>query len=195
MGVIRAAVLALSLAGPADAQEAPPVFIAETRAPMHAAPDGDVVGALPAGAKPIEASAVEDGWVRTILREGDVWIPLDALAPLEPRMIGGGLLPDGLSCLGAEPSWTIAFDGGTASVRRPGVRPEALRTLGGERARGRRFPVRIRLARENGEAGDLLVEPRLCSDTMSDRTYPWTATLVLRDGPLLTGCCRLPRAQ
>ena len=196
MGVIRIAAAVLLAAVSAAAQEAPPVFIAEDRAPVHGAPGGEQIGSLPPGTKPIEASAVEDGWARIVFGEGDAWTPLAALAPLEPRAVAGGRIADGLVCAGTEPFWSLSVEGPSARLRALDGGDRSLRIGGAVRADGRRFPVRAALAEDGGAPwGDLLIEPRLCSDGMSDRTYPWTASLLPAEGGLRTGCCRLPRAR
>jgi len=76
---------------------------------------------------------------------------------------------------GTEPFWGGMAGGGIASYATP------------EEPDGREFPV-TRFAGNNGlaisgdlgtAAFDLTVTPGACSDGMSDRTYPFTATLLI----------------
>ena len=197
MGVIRAAALLIVLAATAAAQEPPPLFLAEERAPVHEAPGGARLASLPPGTKPLEASAVRDGWARIIHRERDAWVPLDALAPLEPRTAVGGLVRDGLVCSGTEPFWSLSVSGASARLASQGKPDRELALGASSRAAGRRYPLRLslRAGAEGGPWGDAVLEPRLCSDGMSDRTYPWSVSLLPAEGGLRTGCCRLPRAR
>jgi uncharacterized membrane protein len=194
MGVIRlaAALLALATAA-AVAQEAPPVFLAETSVSVLDAPDGARIGALPPGAQPVEASAVADGWVRIVFREGDGWVRRAALTPLEPRMTGGGLVPDGLVCSGTEPFWSLSVEGATARLSSPDAPPRRFDLIGAARADGRRFPLRISFSEDGAPAAEAVLAPALCTDSMSDRTYPWTVSLLPAVSGLRAGCCRLPR--
>ena len=189
------AFLAALTAAAAGAQEAPPVFRAETRAPLRAAPGGPEIGALAAGTAPIEASAVRDGWARVIHQEGDAWIPLPALTPIQPATLGGGLVPDGLVCAGAEPFWSLSLSADESRLGLPMAGVTALALAEVAAAKGRRFPTRLRFKADGAAWGDAVLTPQLCSDTMSDRSYPWSVSVLPAEGGLWTGCCRLPRAQ
>lgn len=92
-------------------------------------------------------------------------------------------------CLGVEPSWRFDIAGTTAQHRAgeaaPSVLTGALSTY-----------LARKLAVWRGSSGDgrdlvLLLREEVCSDTVSDTQYPFSAALSLPEGKLLHGCCRI----
>lgn len=88
-----------------------------------------------------------------------------------------------ITLVGNEPFWNIKIDGGTASYSTP------------ENIDGSAFNV-TRFAGNNGlgfsgdldgETVQIAVTPGTCSDTMSDRDYPFTATVEIGSNTL-NGC-------
>ena len=195
---MRTLALVAALLAPLAAMAAPPAyFTAPKGAKVRAAPEAEAkpVGALPPGAGPIEA-VEEDGWLRLTWGEGDGWVRRDALSPTEVPRLGSTALPLGLVCAGTEPFWSITLGDGARFATPEGGRSYAIE--GAATAEGRlSFPVAVRLAAEDG-GGTAVIRPLTCNDGMSDRTWPWTVDLLLRQGTewsLLTGCCRLPRPE
>lgn len=98
-----------------------------------------------------------------------------------------GTMPSEYKCSGNEPFWGLAIDGehaGWATPEEPGGR-----TLEGT------F-VSLDFAglfswRGSFSEGDLVafVTQRQCSDTMADRSYPFSISVSLPDGSVLLGCC------
>ena len=88
-----------------------------------------------------------------------------------------------VSLAGTEPFWSVEIEGDEATFSSP------------ENLEGTSFPVE-RFAglngisfsgRLEGESFDAMVTPGDCSDGMSDRTYPYTATLLV-GGEQRQGC-------
>lgn len=119
---------------------------------------------------------------------------LAACAPASPEQEGrittnkaapyAGIAPDeAITLTGAEPFWTIAIAQGSATFTTP------------ENPAGSVFAV-SRFAGNNGlgftgtlgdQAVAITVTPGQCSDAMSDRAYPFTATIKLGEESL-AGC-------
>ena len=168
-------------------------------APDDAAPTIDRFGA---GLGPIEATPLYsvDGarFARIALGEGDGWIVLRDLAPIDHPTIGETSLPAGLQCLGTEPFWSLVFDDQSGAVFEAPERIEPTRfgieqSLAAQ-ARGGQPAALFLSAAEIGEA-TAFIAASSCSDGMSDRTHPWLAGLILEDPGgrrLLEGCCWLP---
>jgi uncharacterized membrane protein len=98
--------------------------------------------------------------------------PYDGIAPDETIMLSG-----------TEPFWGIAIDNDVATYNTPensdGTVFEVSRFSGNN---GLGFSGKL-----DGAAVDITVTPGDCSDNMSDRTYPFTATVSL-GGEVLRGC-------
>jgi uncharacterized membrane protein len=180
------------LLGVSPAVAGPVHFAAPTRdVPVRDAPGGAVVGALPAGRGPVEAVRVQDGWALIGQGDGDVWAAVDALSPVSPPTLPGTAVPAGLVCAGTEPFWSLRISADAAELAAPGEEPvsapvSAVRVADGHRG----HPAAVRI-----DTLTAVVRPALCSDGMSDRTYPWAVDVVLIDGErtgLRSGCCRLP---
>ena len=101
----------------------------------------------------------------------------------EPRLV----------CFGAEPSWSLRFDGGArATLAFPDGKPVEYQ------GRETRLDFLKERAWRGTPAGDgkavvvAFLRESACSDTMSDTTHPMSARVSLPDGRLLAGCCRVP---
>jgi putative lipoprotein len=92
-------------------------------------------------------------------------------------------------CLGVEPSWRLDIAGTTARHRAGEATPTVL-------TGGLSTYISRKLAVWRGSSGDgrdlvLLMREEVCSDTVSDAQYPFSAALSLPGGKLLHGCCRI----
>lgn len=101
--------------------------------------------------------------------------------------------PPPLLCGGAEPFWNLTIEDDRAAFSTP-ERPDAvtfdirLRT----RAEGRDWPRAFTLI-GRGDTAVIVLDQRSCSDTVTDRAYPYAGTLLTQRGTepiLLSGCCR-----
>lgn len=148
--------------------------------------DGALVEVLGAGP--------EARWGQVVHGEGNGWVALRYLAPVEPARVGPSPIPVGLFCSGTEPFWSLRITGpDRLTFAEPGEGAEPLeddaRIAWAAQASGRSgFPAALRAAGETGDYA-LLLRPAACSDGMSDRLYGWTADVLAGDR-LLTGCCR-----
>jgi heat shock protein HslJ/uncharacterized membrane protein len=104
-------------------------------------------------------------------------------AAAEPRLV----------CFGAEPSWSLRFDGGgRATLGFPDGKPVEYR---GRETRLDFLKERAWRGTPAGDAKAVVVaflRESSCSDTMSDTVHPLSARVSLPDGRLLAGCCRTP---
>lgn len=91
--------------------------------------------------------------------------------------------PDSFRAIGTEPFWGLAVDGATARYSTPEI-PESIATHVVRRRDGN-------IESLSGKLGDLpfvlIVRPGSCSDGMSDRTYPFVASLRIGE-TALSGC-------
>lgn len=199
---IRLTVLALFLAAPAVLADAPERHV------VSGVPAGDVlnVRAAPSAASAdigdlAEGAEVEvlgedphGKWGRIVHGEGNGWVALRFLQPVEPARVGDSPIPTGLTCTGTEPFWSLATDAPDAvTFAEPGpdgIAEDRARVQWAGAASGRSgFPAALRA---RGAAADyaLVLRPAACNDGMSGRDYGWSAE-VLTGERLLTGCCRL----
>lgn len=200
--MIRPTLFALLLAAPAALAHVPERHV------VSGVPDGEVLnvraaasaaaadlGDLAEGTQ-VEVLGVDrDGkWGRIVHGEGNGWVALRFLTPVEPERVGGSPIPTGLICTGTEPFWSIATDAPDAvTFAEPGpggIAEDRARVEWAGAASGRSgFPAAVRA---RGAVADyaLVLRPAACNDGMSDRDYGWTADL-MTGARLLTGCCRL----
>lgn len=204
------AFFALLLAGGGVAFAAEPPELAEVRGvpagdtlTVRAEPSAQAaaVGALAEGAGPIEiletATTGATEWARIPTSEGSGWAARRYLAAVEVPRLGQTRLTVGLSCGGTEPFWGLEILSQSEAVwRNPSTGEEIAASIEesvGAAARGG-WPAAVILAGENF-SGVLTAAPGACSDGMSDRAYPWAATLLdLSSGRavLYEGCCGHP---
>ncbi|MBT8388862.1 MAG: hypothetical protein KJP13_04350 [Altererythrobacter sp.] len=88
-----------------------------------------------------------------------------------------------ITALGNEPFWNAVIEADTLTYSTP-------ENIGGQAIAVTRFAGNGGLGfsgQLNGEPFNLAVTPGECSDTMSDRSYPYTVTLTI-DAELRNGC-------
>lgn len=166
---------------------------------VRAAPSASAadIGDLPHNTTRIEVSATDETgkWGQIVWEEGNGWIAMRFLAPEALPKVGGTQLPAGLVCAGTEPFWSVSISEGSATYSDASGAVLALSLAGARVAEGRpRFPVQMGFSGAAAGA-TTLVRPSLCSDGMSDRSYPWEVDLILTTGDggrYLHGCCQLP---
>ena len=161
---------------------------------IRAAPDADaaIIGELAFDAVNVEVTGREGNWARVSRGEQAGWVSFTYLERADPPLLENGL-PAGLSCGGTEPFWSAsisdesfdfnAFWAEEESVSYPVTSAPRAYTIG--------YPVFLML--EGG--GVAVLEPRLCSDGMSDMPYGWSLNAVLpgRTDTAYSGCCTLRR--
>ncbi len=155
------------------------------------------IGDLPHDATGIELidTDASGDWGRIVWEEANGWIATRFLAEDPQPAIAHTELPQGLLCGGTEPFWSLRLSGGGGSYSAADGAPLTLTMTGAltPQAQGP-FPAVLSHGGETA-ATVSIIEPMLCSDGMSDRTYPWRILFLLStaDGQqLLSGCCQLP---
>ncbi|MCL3883640.1 peptide-binding protein [Marivita sp. GX14005] len=199
MGMIRAACLFLAL--PALAGAEPGYFRVTGVAQddvlnLRAAPSAQAedLGDLDPDTRHVEVIGFDDSgdWARIARGERDLWAAARFLVPDQPDTLETSSLPDGLSCSGTEPFWSLTLSSSAARFDAPGSPPLALDISDVTIAEGRiGSPARVTLTGTDARA-EAHVFGALCSDGMSDRSYGWTALVGLQHGAerrLLSGCC------
>ncbi|MBV2143449.1 SH3 domain-containing protein [Falsochrobactrum sp. TDYN1] len=105
-------------------------------------------------------------------------------------------LPPHLACYGTEPFWSLRqHSAGHLVLSEPGIND---RKLSLHTVVGRGFEQdRLRGLTAADTSGPIaaVIQPALCSDGMSDRTFALNATIIVEDhgtgARLLTGCCSI----
>lgn len=164
---------------------------------VRAAPDAksEDIGDLPPDATGIEIGAVDEtgAWGRIIWHEGNGWISLAFTTPSPLASLPGTTIPTGLLCIGTEPFWSARFTGSSVVMSSMEATQSTARHADTLHASGRTWPQTLIYVGQSAVIATL--RPLDCSDTMSDRTYPWTTDMLLQDPTgrtLLSGCCYLP---
>ncbi|MCV2448684.1 COG3650 family protein [Paracoccus sp. DMF] len=206
MNLLTTLLAGLALAAPAAALAAdylPNLFdvtVVETWDTLNVreAPDGKakIVGTLPSTAKGVELLD-RDGsgkWGRVNVGESTGWVALRFLKP-QPSAWKPNALPLTLQCSGTEPFWSFKTveKGLVFSEPDQPERPLSLRKVMDRGIEGE--PMRGMIAGDDKGRLTAVMQPRQCSDGMSDRGYALAVTVIL-DGQeqpsrMLTGCCSI----
>lgn len=93
---------------------------------------------------------------------------------------------EGFKIVGAEPFWNVTIGKGGIVYQTPDTQPQTFSYVDPVAAQGRSLDS-MRVYRLPGQSNVLMIQKGNCSDTMSDRVYPYSATLVLND-TVKTGC-------
>lgn len=165
---------------------------------VRAAPDGKakIIGRLSSTAKGIELVGRDASgkWGRVNVDEQSGWVALRFLKPHE-SVWKAASLPLSLTCSGTEPFWSLTTVENGLVLNEP-EQPErrlALRKVMDRGIEG--DPMRGMIAGDDAGRLTAVMQPRQCSDGMSDLRYALAVTLILdgQDAPsrMLTGCCSI----
>jgi uncharacterized membrane protein len=212
--LILLAALYLALVGAGQARAAEPGFYAVTGVAagdvlnIRAEPDAkaEILEILEPGARPVEVLETRtEGsteWGRVLAGDGNGWVAMRFLEPIEVPMLAGTDIPDGLACSGTEPFWGARFTSANGIVFAPMEGPEitfpisrAVNAVG----RNSRFAALGETASNRATA--IIARFETCTDGMSDRDFGWRIDLLLEKPgddsypQLYEGCCRLPVAR
>ena len=165
---------------------------------VRAEPNGSaaIVGSLKPDAFPVEVFARQGDWGRIVFADANGWVSMNFLAPFAIAVVPGTKLPEGLVCGGTEPFWSAEVVG-TDKL-----------TFGTPDTAGLTFSITHSgpfVARSNadfiwaadpgGNRAAASIRRQMCSDGMSDRDYPMSIDLLLRNdssADAFEGCCSLP---
>lgn len=167
---------------------------------VREAPDGKakIIGKLAATAKGVELVGRDKTgkWGRVNVGEQSGWVALRFLKP-QASVWKYASLPLSLKCGGTEPFWSFAtvenglvFSEPDQQDRRLALRSVMDRGIEGD-------PMRGMIGGDGKSRLTAVMQPRQCSDGMSDRRYALAVTVILdgQDMPsrMLTGCCSIGR--
>lgn len=198
---------------PAQARDDIPLFNVARVTPddvlnMRAAPDpaADKVGEIPANGQGIEAtggSMSHNGYIWREVRFNNVtgWVNgyfLIRAAKPDDDITGstskpkGRVFPEPISCAGTEPFWGVlirdyltVFD--SLSEGRLELRMEPARTPVQNQSI---WAIDAEVVSTRRPVTALIKKVNQCSDGMSDIKYPYEIQIVLKNGPVYSGCCR-----
>ncbi len=198
------AALAVGLAGAAMAT---PEAILPSRADVTGVAAGDtlnlrsepgtngmVLGTLPRDARGIEVTGFDQTgkWARVSMPDSSAWASARFLT-LQRDTWSPGKVPTTLRCFGTEPFWSLSRTDQGMEFSRPDAptRKLELRTV---MDRGiAEDATRSLIAGDDLGRITALIQPKQCSDGMSDREFGLSATLILdgqkQSSQMLTGCC------
>lgn len=167
---------------------------------VREAPDGKakVIGKLASTAKGVELVGRDTTgkWGRVNVGEQSGWVALRFLKP-QASVWKPASLPLSLKCGGTEPLWSLTtvenglvFSEPDQQDRRLSLRTVMDRGIEGD-------PMRGMIGGDDTGRLTAVMQPRQCSDGMSDRRYALAVTVIL-DGQempsrMLTGCCSIGR--
>jgi len=157
---------------------------------------GEIIGQFSPNTTNIEVVAFSaDGqWAQVNIGESAGWVARKFLE-LEGTAWTDKTLPQHLACYGTEPFWSLRQQDGNLSFSEPDNPDQALqlkavldRGFEGDR-------LRALLASDETTQMSAVIQPGLCSDGMSDRSFGLNATLILENKDqqprLLSGCCSI----
>ncbi|MEM8731305.1 MAG: SH3 domain-containing protein [Pseudomonadota bacterium] len=152
------------------------------------ASSADIVGALPPDTTGVEvvAKSENDFWLQVAQPENMAWAAAGYLKvhPTDPDV----LFTRKLSCGGVEPSWTLSVTQGDGAV----LSRMDLDDIDLPAGLVRESPnMADRYFLDLGENHAALLAAQSCSDTMSDRIYGLSISLVVDPSKSLSGCCAL----
>lgn len=152
------------------------------------------IGDIESSAKPWEILEIDPTgqWGRIIWLEGNGWVSLRYMEPVQVEQLGNTQIPIGLTCVGAEPFWTMEFKSQEVGVISTPESVKPMSVVGTTTSRNsKNFPVAVELKTESYTATATLRRNQ-CSDGMGDLRYEWAADIVINPQfTLLSGCCEL----
>ena len=153
-----------------------------------------IVGSFAPGAGPIEVFRRQHNWGEVATPEGTGWVNMRFLVPMQVASFGNSPLPNGLTCAGTEPFWSVHLDQGKAMLSTPQEANQKFSVVSTGGFIGRAGPDGFFVA--NGSQSQLtgIVSFRQCGDGMSERRYGWWINLLITDANgsgAVTGCCSL----
>ena len=152
------------------------------------------IGDLASGSKPYEILETDANgeWGRIIWLEGDGWVALRFMQPIEVETLANTQVPVGLTCVGAKPFWTLEIKSQKVGVISTQEEIKAMNIANTATSRnGNQFPVAVELQTNNNSATTTLRRAQ-CSDGMGGLRYEWAADILVKPQfTLLSGCCSL----
>lgn len=164
---------------------------------VRAAPSGasEIIGSLAPGQAPVEVISRQGNWGEVIASEGNGYVSMTYLTPIDMPRIGGSGIPEGLRCLGTEPFWSLDFGKGELTLDSVATETETSYALSHAAPfMGRPFSD-FAIGQAGGDMLTASVVREYCSDGMSNRNYPMSVR-VIGAGPGdpqgYEGCCLVP---
>jgi len=159
--------------------------------PSAAAED---IGDLAADSTPYEILEIDSTgtWGRILWLEGDGWVSLKYMQPIQIPLLADTQIPIGLTCVGAKPFWTLEFKSQQVGVISTQEEVKPMTVVNTTKSRnGKQFPIAVELQTNSNTATTTLRRAQ-CSDGMGGLRYEWAADVVINPQfTLLSGCCSL----
>lgn len=147
-----------------------------------------IIGSFAPDRTRIEVVEEQDGWARVNSEERSGWVAMRYLT-YRTDVWGDDNLPDGFSCYGTEPFWSLSVAEGQVIYSDPET-PESRHPIRKTLASvGFRDPTRAILT----DGLIVSVVPQQCWDGMSDSQFGLRASVIMQDKStyLLQGCCSI----
>jgi len=156
--------------------------------------DFEDIGDLESGLQPLEVLETDasGNWGRILWLEGNGWVALSYLESVAIEKLTNTEIPIGLTCVGANPFWTMEFKSQKVGVitTQEAVTPMNISNITKSR-NSRSFPVAVELQTKSYTTTATLRRAQ-CSDGMGGLRYGWaTDVLINPQFSLLSGCCVL----
>lgn len=160
-------------------------------APTSASED---IGDLASDSKTYEILETDSSgaWGRILWLEGSGWVALRYMKPVNIPLLANTLVPVGLTCVGAEPFWTLEIKSQKVGVISTPEETKPMTIVNTTSSRnGRHFPIAVEL-QTNSNTAIATLRRSQCSDGMSGLSYQWAADIIVNPQfTLLSGCCSL----
>lgn len=166
---------------------------------IRAEPNGSatIIGALDPGFGPVEILETVDrngrAWGRMARGEGNGWVAMRFLAPMQVALVEDTQVPVGLHCFGTEPFWGLAIGADTLELSQPDGVPLVAQLTSAVTAAGRNHRFGLIASGNMERMTALLSRAETCSDGMSDALFGWRIDLLVEGEGLrqYEGCCSL----
>jgi len=152
------------------------------------------LGDLASGSQPHEILEADSTgkWGKILWLEGHAWVALEFMQPIDIEQLADTTIPVGLTCVGAEPFWTIEFKSQKIALLST---PDNVIPMTVEEteisANRTSYPVAVKLETDTFSSTAIL-ERAACSDGMGDISYGWSTNVLMQPKlQLLSGCCVL----
>jgi len=158
------------------------------------------IGSLAPNAFPVEVIKTRDGWAYVAAQEGMGWVSLHFLEQISFAKFANTNLPEGLTCSGTEPFWSLVMAGDklTYSAMDQGAKTYSLVESGQMQNLG--GTTSFVIGQNNSRPLTGIVSNQICSDGMSEIDYARRIDLLLSGAGAggtsgYSGCCHIPVQQ
>jgi len=165
---------------------------------QSASSSSPVVGSLAPNAFPVEVIKTSDGWGYVATQEGMGWVSLHFLKQISFAKFANTNLPQGLTCSGTEPFWSLVMAGDKIIYSTPDQSAKTYALVDSGLMQNLGGTTSFVIGQNNSKPLTGIVSNQICSDGMSDIDYARRIDLLISAGGATSGysgCCHVPVQQ